>query len=97
LKKLLNTLYITTPGTYLSREGETILVKQDDEVKLQLPIHTISAIMFSAAREPPHPSGALRRAKSKRFFLQHEWQISGQDGRPGYRECLAPPCPVSQG
>jgi CRISPR-associated protein Cas1 len=45
VKKLLNTLYVTTPGTYLTREGETVLVKQDDELKLQLPIHTISAIM----------------------------------------------------
>jgi CRISPR-associated protein Cas1 len=45
VKKLLNTLYITTPGTYLSREGETILVNQNDETVLQLPIHTISAIM----------------------------------------------------
>ena len=27
MKKLLNTLYVTTPGTYLTREGETVLGK----------------------------------------------------------------------
>ncbi|MEN8613802.1 type I-C CRISPR-associated endonuclease Cas1c [Dehalogenimonas sp. THU2] len=45
MKKLLNTLYVMTSGSYLSRQGETVVVRQDDEIKLQLPIHTLSAIM----------------------------------------------------
>ncbi|MBI2851657.1 MAG: type I-C CRISPR-associated endonuclease Cas1 [Chloroflexi bacterium] len=45
MKRLLNTLYVTTPGAYLSRDGETVLVRVEDEVKLQLPIHTIGSII----------------------------------------------------
>jgi CRISPR-associated protein Cas1 len=45
MKKLLNTLFVTTQGAYLSKEGECILVSIEREVKLRLPIHTISGIV----------------------------------------------------
>jgi len=45
MKHLLNTLYILTPQSYLCREGETVVVKQEDETKFQLPIHTLSSII----------------------------------------------------
>jgi CRISPR-associated protein Cas1 len=45
MKKLLNTLYVTTQGAYLHKEGETVSVKVDHEVRLQLPIHTLSGIV----------------------------------------------------
>lgn len=70
MKKLLNTLYVTTPGTYLTREGETVLVKQDDEIRLQLPIHTISAIMCfgQTGASPPLLSLCAERKVSVSFF-----------------------------
>lgn len=45
MKHLLNTLYVTSQGSYLSREGETVLVKVDREVKLRIPIHTLDGIV----------------------------------------------------
>ena len=45
MKKLLNTLYVTTDGAYLAREGETVLVRVEKETKLRLPIHTIGSIV----------------------------------------------------
>jgi CRISPR-associated protein Cas1 len=45
MKKYLNTLYVTTQGSYLHKDGETILVKIEGEEKLRLPIHTISGIV----------------------------------------------------
>ena len=45
MKKLLNTLFVTTQGAYLSKEGETVLVSVEREVKLRLPIHTIGGIV----------------------------------------------------
>ncbi len=45
MKKLLNTLYVTTQGAYLSKEGETVLVSVDGEKRLQVPIHTLSGII----------------------------------------------------
>jgi CRISP-associated protein Cas1 len=45
LKQLLNTLYVTTQGAYLAKEGETVVVKVEKETKLRVPIHTLSAIV----------------------------------------------------
>lgn len=45
MKKYLNTLYVTTQGAYLSKEGETVAVKVDGEVRLRLPVHTLSGIV----------------------------------------------------
>lgn len=45
MKKLLNTLYVTTQGVYLRREGETMVASLERETKLRLPIHTLSGIV----------------------------------------------------
>jgi CRISPR-associated protein Cas1 len=45
MKKHLNTLFVTTQGAYLNKEGETVVVNVEKEVKLQLPIHTIGGII----------------------------------------------------
>lgn len=58
MKKLLNTLYITTQGSYLHREGETVVVKVDDTERLRLPIHTINGIVcFGRVSMSPHLMG----------------------------------------
>jgi CRISPR-associated protein Cas1 len=45
MRKMLNTLYVTTQGAYLHKEGETIVVKVKQENLLRLPIHTLSSIV----------------------------------------------------
>ena len=45
MKKLLNTLYVTSQGAYLKKDGETIAVKLDGSVRLRLPVHTIGSIV----------------------------------------------------
>jgi CRISP-associated protein Cas1 len=45
MKKLLNTLYITTQGAYIAKEGETLQIRVEKETRLQLPIHTLGAIV----------------------------------------------------
>lgn len=45
MKKHLNTLFVTTQGAYLHKEGETIVVKVEDAVKLTLPVHTIGGVV----------------------------------------------------
>jgi len=45
MKKHLNTLYITTQGTYLSKEGECVAVLVNKELKARIPIHTIGSIV----------------------------------------------------
>ncbi len=45
MKKIQNTLYILTQGSYLSKEGETIAVHIDRELKQRFPIHNQSNIL----------------------------------------------------
>lgn len=45
MKKHLNTLFVTTQGAYLAKDGETVCVKVEREVKLRLPIHTLGGIV----------------------------------------------------
>ncbi|MDN3515400.1 MAG: type I-C CRISPR-associated endonuclease Cas1c [Candidatus Brocadia sp.] len=45
MKRHLNTLFVTTQGAYLAKEGETVVVKVDGEVKLTIPVHTLGGIV----------------------------------------------------
>jgi CRISP-associated protein Cas1 len=45
MKKHLNTLFVTSQGAYLSKEGETVVVKVEGEVRLRVPIHTIGGVV----------------------------------------------------
>ncbi|AUI65275.1 MULTISPECIES: type I-C CRISPR-associated endonuclease Cas1c [Glaesserella] len=44
MRKLQNTLYITTQGSYLHKERETLVVEQDRKKVAQLPVHSIGHI-----------------------------------------------------
>jgi CRISPR-associated protein Cas1 len=45
MRRLLNTLYVVTPDAYLACEGENVLVKSNDEIKLRIPIHNLEGII----------------------------------------------------
>ncbi|MCG8473856.1 MAG: type I-C CRISPR-associated endonuclease Cas1c [Desulfobacterales bacterium] len=45
MRKLLNTLYITTQKSYLGKDGETVCVYIDHKVAARIPIHTLSGIV----------------------------------------------------
>ena len=45
MRKLLNTLYITTPKSYLSLDGENIVIFIEDEEKFRLPFVNIESIV----------------------------------------------------
>ena len=44
MKKHLNTLFVTTQGAYLAKDGETVAVRIDGETALRVPMHTLGAI-----------------------------------------------------
>lgn len=45
MRKMLNSLYVTTQGAYLHKEGETVVVKVERENRLRIPLHTLSSIV----------------------------------------------------
>ncbi len=45
MKRLRNTLYVTTQGAYLCHEGEAVLVRVEHETRLRVPVHTLGGIV----------------------------------------------------
>jgi len=45
MKKHLNTLFVTTQGAYLAKDGETVAVRIDGNVALRVPLHTLDSIV----------------------------------------------------
>jgi CRISPR-associated protein Cas1 len=43
--QLLNTLYITTPDTYLRLDNDTLRIEVDHETRLRVPLHHLSAVV----------------------------------------------------
>ncbi len=86
MKQLLNSLYVTTQGAYLARDGETVLVKVEDEVALRVPIHTLSTVVCFGRVSCSPPAMALCAengvalayfTESGRFLARVEGPVSG--------------------
>ena len=45
MKRHLNTLFVTTPGAYLSREGEAVVVRVERREALRVPLHMLGSIV----------------------------------------------------
>lgn len=45
MKKLLNTLYITSPDRYLSLDGENVVINENQEIAGRIPLHNIESII----------------------------------------------------
>lgn len=59
MKHLLNTLYVTGENTYLSLDGENVLVNREKEVVARFPLHTLESIVsFSYPGASPALMGA---------------------------------------
>lgn len=70
MKKHLNTLYVTTQGAYLSKEGETVLVSVEGERRLQVPVHTLSGIVcFGRVMCSPYLMGFCAESNVGLSFL----------------------------
>jgi len=86
VKKHLNTLFVTTQGAYLSKEGETVLVSVEQEKRLQLPIHTLGGIVcFGRVMCSPFLMGFCAEngvgmsflTKNGRFLARVQGPVSG--------------------
>lgn len=86
MKKHLNTLFVTTQGAYLSKEGETIVIKVEGETRLQLPIHTIGGIVcFGTVSVSPYLMGFCAKrgvavshmTENGRFLAKIQGPVSG--------------------
>lgn len=62
MRKLLNTLYVTSPDTYLSLDGENIVVLKGDIEAMRIPLHNLESIIaFGYTGASPALMGACAR------------------------------------
>jgi CRISPR-associated protein Cas1 len=73
MRKLLNTLYVSSQGSYLRLEGETVVVEREKEKALQLPFHTLGGLVcFGNVLCSPFLLGACaERDISISFLSEH--------------------------
>jgi CRISPR-associated protein Cas1 len=70
MRKLLNTLFITTQGAYLSKQGETVKISHEKKVLLQIPFVALeSVVCFGRVSCSPALLGALAQAGISTTFL----------------------------
>lgn len=70
MRRLLNTLYITTPDAYLSLDGENVVVLKDSCVLLRVPLHNLEAITsFGYSGASPALMGACAKRQIALSFI----------------------------
>lgn len=86
MRKLLNILYVTIPNAYLSKDGETVLVRVEHETRLRVPIHTLEGIVCVGfvSMSPPlmgfcaeHNVGVSFLSEHGRFLARIQGEIHG--------------------
>lgn len=82
MRKLLNTLYVSTQGIYLRREGETVVAEKEHQVVLRLPIHTIQGLVcFGNVLVSPFLMGlCAERGVHISFLSEYGHYLAGIDG-----------------
>ena len=86
MKQLLNTLYVTTQGAYLTKDGETVLVSVEHETRLRVPIHTLGSVVCfgQVSCSPPFMGLCAEKgvslaflSENGRFLARVEGPVSG--------------------
>lgn len=73
MRKLQNTLYVTTPAAYLSLDGENIVVQNEGEIIGRVPLHNLEGIVSFGYRgaSPALMGACAERNISLCFLTQH--------------------------
>lgn len=70
MKKLLNTLYVTSPEAYLALEGETVAVLKEDQKLGTVPLHNLEGIVtFGYTGASPALMGACAKRNMSLCFM----------------------------
>lgn len=101
MKKLLNTVYVTTEGSALRKDGENLVAEVEGEVKARVPLHMLaSVVVFGPILLSPSLIGACAGAgitivllgRNGRFAARVEGPVTGNVllRRAQYRASDAP-------
>ncbi len=73
MKRHHNTLYVTTQGAYLASEGETVVVRVEQEDRLRLPLHLLEGIVCfgRVSASPQLMAACAERGIAISFLTEH--------------------------
>lgn len=70
MKRHLNTLFVTTEGSYLKKDGQAVVVMVEKQAKLRLPLHNLDGIVcFGNVMCSPYLMGACAKSGVSLSFL----------------------------
>jgi CRISPR-associated protein Cas1 len=70
MRKLLNTLYVTQPDTYLALDGENVVIRKEEAELMRLPLHNLEGIVaFGYTGASPALMGACASRGISLCFL----------------------------
>ena len=79
MKKLLNTLYATTQGASLRKDGENLVAEIDGAERSRVPLHMLGAVVvFGGIFVSPPLIGALARAGITLVLLDRQGQFEAR-------------------
>ncbi|HRP63848.1 MAG TPA: type I-C CRISPR-associated endonuclease Cas1c [Phycisphaerales bacterium] len=79
MKHHLNTLFVTTQGAYLRKEGEAVVVRIDGQTKLRVPLHHLGGICcFGRVACSPHLMGRCAEAGIAISFLSENGRLQAR-------------------
>ncbi len=79
MKKLLNVLYVNAAQTYLALEGENVVIKKEDKIAMQLPLHNLESIVcFGYLGASPALMGACAEKNIGLSFLSPSGRFLGR-------------------
>lgn len=79
MRKILNTLYVTTPNAYLSLDGENVVVLKDNEPLGRVPLHNIQGIVaFGYTGASPALMGKCAQSGIELSFMSMHGRFLGR-------------------
>lgn len=83
MRKLLNTLYVTTPDSYLTKDGENVVIKVGNAEKFRIPIHNVEGIVnFGYLGASPGLIGICAERNVGLSFLSEHGRFLGRISGP---------------
>ncbi len=84
MRKLLNTLFVLTPESYLALEGENILILMEEKELGRFPLHTLEMILYFGYKgaSPALMGGCAKRGVGLCFFTPNGRflaRVTGED------------------
>jgi CRISPR-associated protein Cas1 len=89
MKQHLNTLYVTTQGAYLRKDGQAVEVRIEKETKLRVPLHNLDGIVgFGQVSMSPALMGACAEAGVTISFMERNGRFLASVHGPAHGNVL---------